>query len=373
MESTRPGSGGEHALQERYATFKRAAAFYDKQMLDYLNPLMREYIAQQEMCFIATADAHGEADASFRAGPPGFVRVLDERTLIYPEYRGNGVMASLGNISENGHVGLLFVDFFRSAVGLHVNGTARVVENDAVSAFAPILERMAGVGNLHEQVEDKKKTPERWVFVEVVEAYIHCSKHIPSLRKLDKDIDWGTDNEQRKGGDYFKAKNDPRPWVAPVEPKAKPVPAPAPAAEPEPEPAVATLACDVPIEAEAAAPEPVAVPEPVAAAEPVPTAEVPAGTLRRPNHVIPEAVPASETTQPDVAPADDAPEFPVAPVTNPGQAEKSAFGPEIALEEKRADDDARAAAQEHDLSGDSSEDMLDLWVVPDWRPAVTTN
>jgi predicted pyridoxine 5'-phosphate oxidase superfamily flavin-nucleotide-binding protein len=365
MESTRPGSGGEHALQERFATFKRAAAFYDKQMLDHLNPLMREYISQQEMIFIATSDAHGECDASFRAGSPGFVRVLDERTLMYPEYRGNGVMASLGNITENANVGILFVDFFQSAVGLHVNGTARIIENDAVSAFAPILERMAGVTDLHDQVEDKKKTPERWVFVEVVEAYIHCSKHIPSLRKLDKDIDWGTDNEQRKGGDFFKAKHDPRPWAQPVAPKAKPAPVE--------EPAFATLSCDVPVEAEAVTePEPAAEPAPAAQPEPV---AVPAGTLKPANHIIPEAVPASETTEPEPAPAPAAApaepaDFPVAPVTNPGQAEKSAFGPEIVLEEKRADDDARAAAQEHDLTDDTSDDLLDLWVVPDWRPAV---
>src|SRR5919107_763920 len=232
METAKPGSGGEHELQERFGSFKRAAAFYDKQMLDHLNPLMREYIAEQEMVFIATADANGESDASFRAGPPGFVRVIDERTVMYPEYRGNGVMASLGNIAENGHVGLLFVDFFRSTVGLHVNGTARIVENSAVTAFASILERMAGVTALHDQVEDKKKTPERWVVVEIIEAYIHCSKHIPLLRKLDKDIDWGTDSEIRKGGDYFKAKHDPRPWVAPKEPAA-------PKAEPVAEPVAA--------------------------------------------------------------------------------------------------------------------------------------
>lgn len=340
-------------LQERFATFKRAAAFYDKQMLDHLNPLMREYIAQQEMAFIATADGHGECDASFRAGPPGFVRVLDDRTLMYPEYRGNGVMASLGNIAENGHVGILFVDFMQSAVGLHVNGTARIIENDAVSAFAPILERMAGVADLHEQVEDKKKTPERWVFVEVVEAYIHCSKHIPSLRKLDKDIDWGTDNEQRKGGDYFKAKNDPRPWVEPAAPKQAPAPAPVQ------EPVEAALSCDVPLEAAVEAP----------AVETAPDTE-PVATVQPTNQIIPEAVPAAETTQPDTF-DDGEVDFPVAAVTNPGQAEKTAFGPEIVLEEERADGDTRAAAQEHSLADDDADDdMLDLWSVPDWRPAV---
>ena len=63
------------------------------------------------MFFLATADGHGECDVSFRAGEAGFVHVLDEKILVYPEYRGNGVMASLGNITENPHAGLLFIDF----------------------------------------------------------------------------------------------------------------------------------------------------------------------------------------------------------------------------------------------------------------------
>lgn len=241
MDTPRPGSAGEHALQERYDTFKRAAAFYDKQMLDHLNPLMREYIARQEMAFIATADEHGECDASFRAGPPGFIRVLDERTLLYPEYRGNGVLASLGNIARNPHVGILFVDFFASGVGLHVNGRAQIVEDDAIAPFAGLLARAAGVDVLHEQVADRKKTPERWVVVDIVEAYIHCSKHIPILEHVEN----GADADSRASGDFFKAKHSPRPWVAPAPPKATaadPVdPEPAPA-EPAPAPAEAQAA-----------------------------------------------------------------------------------------------------------------------------------
>jgi predicted pyridoxine 5'-phosphate oxidase superfamily flavin-nucleotide-binding protein len=56
------------------------------------------------MMFVGTADAKGHADSAFRCGHAGFVKVLDERTVAYPEYRGNGVMASLGNISENPHL-----------------------------------------------------------------------------------------------------------------------------------------------------------------------------------------------------------------------------------------------------------------------------
>ena len=135
----RPGSGGEHELQERFGNAKRANAFYDNQVLDHLTPEMREFIARMKMAFIATSDAHGECDSSFRAGPPGFMRVLDEKTVMWPEYKGNGVMASMGNISENPYVGLLMVDFFETAVGLHVNGKATIVENDAVEAFGAAL------------------------------------------------------------------------------------------------------------------------------------------------------------------------------------------------------------------------------------------
>jgi predicted pyridoxine 5'-phosphate oxidase superfamily flavin-nucleotide-binding protein len=335
----RPGSEGEHALQERYATLKRAAAFYDKQMLDHLNPLMREYIAQQDMAFIATADAHGECDTSFRAGPAGFMRVLDERTLMYPEYRGNGVMASLGNISENGHVGILFVDFFKSTVGLHVNGRARVVEPEAVLAFGPILERMAGVTDLHEEVADKKKTPERWVLVEVVEAYIHCSKHIPLLRKLDKDIDWGTDNEVRKGGDYFKAKHDARPWVQPAEPGVAP-------AEPSPvaEPAV-LLTCELPVEASQEAVAAESTPAPVAE-----DTHVPEPT--REETLVPAPV-AEDTHVPEPIREETLVPAPVAEETH---------SPEPVADEAAypADDAARAVDQEHSVDGD---DLLDLWVL----------
>ncbi len=195
---TYPGSQGEHSLQKEHGTTKRANSFYDRQVLDHLNPSMQEFIQQQEMVFVATADAHGECDCSFRAGSPGFIHVLDETSLTYPEYRGNGVMASLGNITENAHIGLMFVDFFRDTIGLHVNGKATIVENEE------LLER----DNLPTSIVDALsvtggKKPERWVMVAVEEAYIHCSKHIPLLKRQDKEIDWGTDDMRKKGGDYF--------------------------------------------------------------------------------------------------------------------------------------------------------------------------
>jgi predicted pyridoxine 5'-phosphate oxidase superfamily flavin-nucleotide-binding protein len=202
---TMPGSHGEYDLQERYGTRARAEAFYQKQMLSYLNPQMRAFITRQEMFFLATADGHGECDVSFRAGEAGFVHALNEKILVYPEYRGNGVLASLGNIAENPHAGLLFVDFLRDKVGLHVNGAARILSNEELSTchdFSALRADIAETGG---------RRPERWVQVTVEEAYIHCSKHIPRLEKSGKEVrHWGTDDERAKGGDYFQAKSTSR-------------------------------------------------------------------------------------------------------------------------------------------------------------------
>ena len=213
----RPGSAGEHELQAQLGNTKRANAFYDNQVLDYLTPEMRDFMSRMTMAFIATSDAHGECDSSFRAGPPGFMRVIDEKTVMWPEYKGNGVIASMGNIKENPYVGLLMVDFFETAVGLHVNGTATIVENDAVKAFAPLFDRLPFATPMP-PVPEVKKTPERWVVVSIDEAYIHCSKHIPMLQHADPEAESG-----RRAGDVFKAKNGDRAWLLP-----------APACEPEP-------------------------------------------------------------------------------------------------------------------------------------------
>ncbi len=200
-----PGSEGEHFLQQKYGTRQRALRFYDKQVLNYLSPVMKEFIARQEVLFIATADKHGECDCSFRFGKPGFVRVLNDNYLVYPEYRGNGVLASQGNITENPHIGMIFVDFFNSTVGLHANGKAKIVENEELRKFQKNLPKDV----MAEMETEGKCRPERWIMVEIEEAYIHCSKHIPLLKKAEKDISWGTDDDGLKRSDFFALQNIP--------------------------------------------------------------------------------------------------------------------------------------------------------------------
>ncbi|MGH7888472.1 MAG: pyridoxamine 5'-phosphate oxidase family protein [Candidatus Binatia bacterium] len=200
-----PGSDGEHALQVKYGAKERALGFYGRQVLSFLSPLMRDFISRQEFLFVATADRHGECDCTSKFGEPGFIRVLSEKYLAYPEYRGNGVFANLGNISENPHIAMLILDVFRDSVGLHVNGKARIIENEELSGYGDKIQRDI----LDELAKEGKKRPERWVMVEVEEAYIQCSKHVPLLQKLDRKIDWGTDNVAAKKGDYFQLQDIP--------------------------------------------------------------------------------------------------------------------------------------------------------------------
>lgn len=175
----------EKQLQENYGSVKRAKRFYDTQQIDHLNSMMIQFISQQEIMFIATSDQGGNCDNSIRVGNKGFISVVNEKTILYPEYRGNGVYASLGNIVENPHIGILLVDFLNSTIGLHINGQAEIVDDPA-------------------GVDDP--LAERWVRVSVEEAYIHCSKHIPLLQKADKKIHWNTDDQKLKGGNYFEVK-----------------------------------------------------------------------------------------------------------------------------------------------------------------------
>jgi uncharacterized protein len=96
----------------------------------------RDFITRCPMFFIATADAQGRPDCSYKGGLPGFVQVLDDHTLAFPDYDGNGMYRSWGNVLVNPHVGLLFVDF-TSPRRLRVNGTATVVRDDALGAAWP--------------------------------------------------------------------------------------------------------------------------------------------------------------------------------------------------------------------------------------------
>ena len=96
----------------------------------------RAFIERCPMFFVATADVDGRPDCSYKGGLPGFVRVLDSRTLAFPDYDGNGMYRTWGNILVNSHIGLLFLDF-ENPKRIRVNGTAQVGAEDPLRAEYP--------------------------------------------------------------------------------------------------------------------------------------------------------------------------------------------------------------------------------------------
>jgi uncharacterized protein len=130
---------GSRRLQDRFDT-RRLADRLDEKFVQ--RPLIgledKEFIERMDMFFLATADADGFPQCSYKGGDPGFVRVLNERTIAFPNYDGNGMYLSMGNLTVNPHVGLLFIDFVSERPSrLRVNGVASIDENDELMAGYP--------------------------------------------------------------------------------------------------------------------------------------------------------------------------------------------------------------------------------------------
>lgn len=96
----------------------------------------RAFIGRQCMFFAATADGEGRPECSYKGGLPGFVRVVDERTLAFPDYDGNGMYRSWGNLLVNPQIGLLFLDF-ATPKRLRINGTAQISSDDPLREECP--------------------------------------------------------------------------------------------------------------------------------------------------------------------------------------------------------------------------------------------
>ncbi len=123
---------GSRRLQDAFDT-RRLADRLDEKFVQrgYIDADDRAFIERMDMFFLATADAHGRPQCSYKGGDPGFVRVLDEHTVAFPNYDGNGMYVSMGNALVNPHVGMLFVDFVSIRPSrLRLNGVASIDERD---------------------------------------------------------------------------------------------------------------------------------------------------------------------------------------------------------------------------------------------------
>lgn len=127
---------GNRRLQDRFDTRRLADRMEEKIIRDTIDAGDKEFIERADMFFLATADERGQPNCSYKGGDPGFVRVLDEHTLAFPNYDGNGMYLSMGNALVNPNVGLLFIDFERGR-RMRFNGVAHIDEHDPLMADYP--------------------------------------------------------------------------------------------------------------------------------------------------------------------------------------------------------------------------------------------
>lgn len=125
---------GNRELQDQFGSRALADRLVERLWRETFKDEDKAFIESVGFFFLATADAEGRPDCSFKGGPTGFVRVVAPDALVFPDYDGNGMFKSLGNIRANPHVGLLFIGMEDKPRRLRVNGTAQVVLDDPLLA-----------------------------------------------------------------------------------------------------------------------------------------------------------------------------------------------------------------------------------------------
>ncbi len=121
---------GNRVLQDQFDSRRISDRLEEKLARTAFTPDDKTFIEGAIYFFLATADAEGRPDCSFKGGAPGFVRITGPSELAFPDYDGNGMFKSLGNLVANAHVGLLFIDLHERPRRLRVNGVATVSRDD---------------------------------------------------------------------------------------------------------------------------------------------------------------------------------------------------------------------------------------------------
>jgi predicted pyridoxine 5'-phosphate oxidase superfamily flavin-nucleotide-binding protein len=127
---------GHRLLQDRFDTRRLADRIDEKLVDDVIDAEDKAFIESLDMFFLATADDQGRPNCSYKGGEPGFVRVIDEHTVAFPNYDGNGMYMSAGNVLVNPDVGMLFIDFQRGR-RLRLNGVASINDRDELMDHYP--------------------------------------------------------------------------------------------------------------------------------------------------------------------------------------------------------------------------------------------
>jgi uncharacterized protein len=159
---------GNRRLQDAFESRRIADRLEEKLARTELGADDKAFIENSLYFFLATADADGRPDCSFKGGAPGFVRVVGPSEIAFPDYDGNGMFKSLGNVLVNPEVGLLFIDLHQKPRRLRVNGTATVARED------PLLESFEGAQLV--------------VRVRARAIFPNCPRYIPKLEPLEPSV-----------------------------------------------------------------------------------------------------------------------------------------------------------------------------------------
>jgi uncharacterized protein len=155
---------GNRQLQDRFES-RRIADRLEAMVRTVFSEEDRGFIESAIYFFIATADADGRPDCSFKGGPAGFVRVTGPSELSFPDYDGNGMFKSLGNIAVNPNVGMLFIAMHGTPRRLRINGTAKVSRDD------PLLTETVGAQMI--------------VRVEARIIFSNCPRYVPTMELVE--------------------------------------------------------------------------------------------------------------------------------------------------------------------------------------------
>ena len=127
---------GSRGYQDRFDTRRLADRIDERLVRDWIDDDDRAFVERCDMLFLATADAAGRPQCSYKGGEPGFVRVVDKHTIAFPNYDGNGMFLSAGNALVNPNVGLLFISFEKRK-RMRLNGVAEHTDDDPLLAEFP--------------------------------------------------------------------------------------------------------------------------------------------------------------------------------------------------------------------------------------------
>ena len=157
---------GNRQFQDRFDT-RRLADHLTGRVTETIEESQKEFIEKADMFFLATCDHRGLPTCSYKGGDPGFVRVLDERWLAFPNYDGNGKFQSMGNLLKNPNVGMLFVDF-EGQQRLRLQGIATILDDDELLSEYPEAQFV--------------------IRVKATEVYTNCPRYVHKYQLVERSV-----------------------------------------------------------------------------------------------------------------------------------------------------------------------------------------